>query len=60
MRSSWPGGVADRATGYFVEPTVIETTQPRFKTMSEEIFGPVLTVYPYDDAKLEEDPRALR
>ncbi|MFG0320666.1 MAG: aldehyde dehydrogenase family protein, partial [Planctomycetota bacterium JB042] len=37
-----------------VEPTLIETSDPRTTTMAEEIFGPILTVYPYDDAKLDE------
>ncbi len=48
------GGNYDKSVGYFVEPTIIETTDPHFKTMEEEIFGPVLTVYPYDDDKVEE------
>ncbi len=48
------GGGTDKATGYFVEPTLIETSDPRTTTMAEEIFGPILTVYPYDDAKLDE------
>lgn len=48
------GGGRDKSVGYFVQPTVIETTNPKFKTMEEEIFGPVLTVYPYDDDKVEE------
>lgn len=48
------GGKTDPSKGYFVEPTVIETTNPKFKTMVEEIFGPVLTVWVYDDAKLDE------
>jgi 1-pyrroline-5-carboxylate dehydrogenase len=48
------GGNAKMDVGYFVEPTIIETSQPRFKTMVEEIFGPVLTVYVYDDAKIDE------
>ena len=48
------GGKRDKSVGYFVEPTVIETTNPHFKTMEEEIFGPVLTVYPYDDDKVDE------
>lgn len=48
------GGVCDKSKGYFVEPTVIETTDPHFKSMEEEIFGPVLTVYPYDDEKVDE------
>ena len=48
------GGGRDKSVGYFVEPTVIETTDPHFKSMEEEIFGPVLTVYPYDDDKVDE------
>ncbi|MEN9723254.1 MAG: hypothetical protein RJB38_1240 [Pseudomonadota bacterium] len=48
------GGGSNRSVGYFVEPTIIETSNPRFKTMVEEIFGPVLTVWVYDDEKLEE------
>ena len=48
------GGKRDKSKGYFVEPTVIETTNPHFKTMEEEIFGPVLTVWPYDDDKVDE------
>ena len=48
------GGKRDKSVGYFVEPTVIETSDPHFKSMEEEIFGPVLTVYPYDDDKVDE------
>lgn len=48
------GGKCDKSKGYFVEPTVIETTNPKFKTMVEEIFGPVITIYVYDDDKYEE------
>ena len=48
------GGKRDKTVGYFVEPTVIETTDPHFKSMEEEIFGPVLTVFPYDDDKVDE------
>ena len=48
------GGKCDKSVGWFVEPTVIETTNPHFKSMEEEIFGPVLTVYPYDDDKVDE------
>lgn len=43
------GGVCDDSKGYFIEPTVVLTTDPRFKLMEEEIFGPVLTAYCYDD-----------
>ena len=48
------GGTCDKSVGWFVEPTVIETTNPHFKSMEEEIFGPIITVYPYDDDKVEE------
>ncbi len=44
------GGKCDKSKGYFVQPTVIETTNPTYKSMVEEIFGPVLTVYVYDDS----------
>jgi len=43
------GGRGDKSKGYFIEPTIIKTTNPYFKTMQEEIFGPVLTVYVYPD-----------
>ena len=43
------GGHADKSTGYFVEPTVVVTTDPKSRTMVEEIFGPVLTIYIYED-----------
>jgi 1-pyrroline-5-carboxylate dehydrogenase len=43
------GGGHDDRRGYFIGPTVVETTDPDFKTMREEIFGPVLTVFVYDD-----------
>jgi 1-pyrroline-5-carboxylate dehydrogenase len=48
------GGKYDDSTGYFIEPTVILTSNPVFKTMEEEIFGPVLTIYVYEDHKFEE------
>lgn len=48
------GGKCDDSVGYFVEPTVIQTTNPGYKSMVEEIFAPVLTVYVYADAKLDE------
>jgi len=44
------GGGSDDSVGYFVEPTVVLTSNPHYKSMVEEIFGPVLTVYVYDDA----------
>ena len=43
------GGKCDKSVGYFIEPTVILATDPHFKTMVEEIFGPVLTIYVYED-----------
>jgi 1-pyrroline-5-carboxylate dehydrogenase len=48
------GGKCDKTNGYFVEPTIIETSDPRYATMCEEIFGPVLTIYTYDANKFEE------
>ena len=50
----WVGGNADKSKGYFIEPTIIEATDPKYVTMCEEIFGPVLTVYIYDAEKFEE------
>lgn len=47
------GGNCDDSQGYFVEPTLIQTTNPRGKVICEEIFGPVLTVYVYKDADYE-------
>lgn len=48
------GGECDKSVGYFVSPTVIVARKPDFKTMKEELFGPVLTVYVYEDGKLDE------
>ena len=48
------GGGCDDSSGYFIEPTVILASNPHFKTMVEEIFGPVLTVYVYEDGDFEE------
>ena len=48
------GGNGDKSEGYFIEPTVVVTTDPKARLMTHEIFGPVLTVYVYDDLKLEE------
>ena len=48
------GGNYDDTVGYFVEPTIILTTNHQFKTMKEEIFGPVVTLYVYDDENWEE------
>ncbi|MCL2438387.1 MAG: L-glutamate gamma-semialdehyde dehydrogenase [Coriobacteriia bacterium] len=47
-------GHYDDSKGYFVYPTVIQTTDPNFKTMVEEIFGPVLTIYVYPDEELDD------
>jgi len=44
----------DKTKGYFIRPTIIETQDPHFVTMEEEIFGPVLTVYVYEDNQYEE------
>lgn len=48
------GGNCDDSIGFFIEPTIVETTNPRFKLMEEEIFGPVLTIYVYEDGDLEQ------
>ncbi len=48
------GGGYDKSKGYFIEPTLIVTTDPNFVTMEEEIFGPVMTIYVYEDEKFEE------
>ena len=47
------GGSYDKSKGYFIQPTVIKTTDPKFKTMCEEIFGPVVTVFIYEDENFE-------
>ena len=47
------GGNCDKTLGYFVEPTVLQTTDPQYATLCEEIFGPVLTVYVYPAADFE-------
>ena len=47
------GGGHDKSKGYFIEPTVIQTTNPKYATMSTELFGPVMTVFVYDDADFE-------
>jgi 1-pyrroline-5-carboxylate dehydrogenase len=48
------GGGCDKSVGYYIEPTIILTTNPQYRTMQEELFGPVLTVYVYDDLKFDE------
>jgi 1-pyrroline-5-carboxylate dehydrogenase len=51
------GGTYDDRAGYFINPTIILASKPDFKTMVEEIFGPVLTVFVYDDDRYEETLR---
>ncbi len=48
------GGGYDKSKGYFIEPTIVVTQNPKSTTMCEEIFGPVLTLYVYDENKFEE------
>ncbi|MCP4633004.1 MAG: L-glutamate gamma-semialdehyde dehydrogenase [candidate division Zixibacteria bacterium] len=48
------GGDYDDSKGYFISPTAIVTTDPHFRTMEEEIFGPVMTIYVYKDSAFEE------
>jgi len=48
------GGNYDESKGFFIEPTIVVTTNPHFKLIEEEIFGPVVTLYVYDDDKYEE------
>jgi 1-pyrroline-5-carboxylate dehydrogenase len=48
------GGGYDKSVGYFIEPTVVVTSNPKFRTMCEEIFGPVMTIYVYDENKWHE------
>ena len=48
------GGTYDNSKGYFISPTTVVTSNPKFRTMCEEIFGPVLTIYVYDENKFEE------
>jgi len=53
------GGCGDKSVGYFVDPTIILTTDPKFVTMNEEIFAPVLTIYVYPDDQIEETLKFL-
>jgi 1-pyrroline-5-carboxylate dehydrogenase len=53
------GGAAKGERGYFIEPTLVETGDPGFKLMREEIFGPVVTAYAFDDSKWEETLKIL-
>jgi 1-pyrroline-5-carboxylate dehydrogenase len=48
------GGEGDKSKGYFIQPTVVVSTDPRSKLMTEEIFGPVLTIYVYDDVDFDQ------
>jgi 1-pyrroline-5-carboxylate dehydrogenase len=48
------GGKYDKSEGYFIEPTVIQAKDPKYITMVEELFGPVLTIYVYEDDKFEQ------
>ncbi|MCX6251394.1 MAG: L-glutamate gamma-semialdehyde dehydrogenase [Bacteroidetes bacterium] len=48
------GGKGDKTKGYFIEPTIIQVKDPHFKTMEEEIFGPVMSIYVYKDKDLKE------
>ena len=48
------GGASDASRGYFIRPTLVETGDPAFKTLCEEIFGPVVTAYVYEDGKWED------
>ena len=53
------GGTYDKSKGYFIDPTVVVTSNNKFKTMCEEIFGPVLTIYIYEADKFEETMEVL-
>ena len=53
------GGKVDGSTGYFVHPTLVETTDPAYRLLCEEIFGPVVTAHVYDDARWEETLRIV-
>lgn len=48
------GGKCDKSKGYFIQPTIIETKDPKYVTMCEEIFGPVLSIYVYESSKFDE------
>jgi 1-pyrroline-5-carboxylate dehydrogenase len=47
------GGEYDKTEGYFIQPTIIEAKDPKYRTMCEELFGPILTVYVYEDSQYE-------
>jgi len=48
------GGTYDDSKGYFIDPTVLVTTNPKYETMERELFGPIVTIYVYDDDQWEE------
>jgi 1-pyrroline-5-carboxylate dehydrogenase len=48
------GGYYDKSVGYFIEPTIIVTTNPKYTTMKTELFGPIVTIFVYEDAQWEE------
>jgi len=53
------GGKSDSSVGYFIEPTVIQAKKPKYRTMCEEIFGPVLTIYVYEDKDFDKMLKVL-
>lgn len=53
------GGKCDKTQGYFIEPTIIEASDPQYVTMCDELFGPVLTIYVYDENKFEDALRLV-
>jgi 1-pyrroline-5-carboxylate dehydrogenase len=53
------GGKCDKSKGYFIEPTVVEVSDPHYETMCTELFGPILTIYIYDENKFEETLKLL-
>ena len=53
------GGGFDESVGYFIEPTIVQTTTPEEKIFQEEIFGPVVTVYVYKDADAKETMQSI-
>ena len=53
------GGNYDKSKGYFIEPTVIVTSNPKYATMETELFGPVMTIYVYEDSKWDETLRLV-
>ncbi len=53
------GGDCNKSTGYFIEPTVIQAKKPDYVTMKEELFGPVVTIFVYEDEKIDETLKIL-